>query len=145
VTAIHDIARRIVLRNRQEDRPTVLLHFGDYDPSGESIFDTIRDDAGLFVAQYSGDWDLMRPERIALTGDQVDEYSLETAPPKLSDSRSANWYGETAQLEAMPPDLLAEVVREAIESRMDLDALEAVRDRSEEERGRLTEWLEDLS
>lgn len=59
--------------------------------------------------------------RAKLTEAQVAEHDLPTAPPKRSDSRSANWIGETCQAEAMPPDLLATTVREAIESHLDLD------------------------
>ncbi len=60
-------------------------------------------------------------ERIALTWDQVDEYELPTAPPSSKDSRSKNWpYDETAQAEALPPDILQKIVRESIEAQFDM-------------------------
>jgi len=46
---------------------------------------------------------------------------LPTAPPKPTDRRS--FEGETVQAEAIAPDVLARIVREAIEDRMDLDQL----------------------
>jgi hypothetical protein len=156
VTVTYEIAERALAR----DRPTVFLHAGDYDPSGESIFDSMTRDSvaflrnrmvwegkkkgwpsgvmdeiqtgngGLFVgaigeAMPEGYPDL-RPRRVALTEEQVEEHDLPTAPAKPTDTRSANWVGETCQLEAMPPDLLAEVIQEAILSVLDRDRLEEV-------------------
>lgn len=61
-------------------------------------------------------------ERIALTWDQVDEHNLPTAPPSSKDSRSKNWpYDDTAQAEALPPDILQEIVRDSIEGHLDMD------------------------
>jgi hypothetical protein len=149
VTVTWEIAKRALLR----DVPTVFLHCGDYDPSGESIFTAMAQDARMFVrqlvhaAQVNDDPENaialgkamsleeeqvmeivtgkrspeLRPVRVALTEDQVYENDLPTAPPKKSDTRSRNWTGETCQLEAMPPELLADTVREAIRSEIDLD------------------------
>jgi hypothetical protein len=61
---------------------------------------------------------------VALTREQVGEHGLETAPPSSKDSRSKAWVGETAQLESMPPDLLAQTVRAAIESELDMEAFD---------------------
>jgi hypothetical protein len=139
VTAIKDIANRVAKRGRD----TILLHVGDFDPSGESIFDTITDDVTKFVWAMSRDRDL-HTVRVALTIDQVDEYDIPTAPPKPSDSRSARWEGETAQAEAMPPSLLAEVVERAISERVDSAIMQEVLDREEEHKEKLSEWLESL-
>ena len=134
VTVTYEIAQRALRR----DKPTVFLHVGDYDPSGESIFEAMTVDAmsflraDLYERTENGDHlylakpvleeglpDL-RPLRVALTAEQVDEYDLPTAPPKASDTRSRNWMGETCQLEAMPPDELADLVRRAIEGELDM-------------------------
>lgn len=118
--------RHIVNRVTDRDVPTVLLHVGDFDPSGESIFDAMTQDAAAFLRE-----DSMLPgvhhlvaERVALTQSQVDAYNLPTAPPKATDSRSARWEGQTCQLEALAPDQLAGVVRDAIEYWMDAETLE---------------------
>jgi hypothetical protein len=112
--------RNIVDRAVERSVPTVLLHVGDLDPSGESIFDAMGTDAAAFV---EADRQIMpqriEPVRVALTVDQVEEYELPTAPPKRSDSRSRNWRGETCQLEALPPDVLGDIVRSAIVDRLD--------------------------
>lgn len=121
VTVTYEIAQRAL----REDRPTVFLHVGDFDPSGESIFEAMSTDARYFVlGEYPQD--LLQPKRVALTEEQVEEYNLPTAPPKASDSRSVNWIGETCQAEALPPDLLAELVEEAIRDELDLDVYDAL-------------------
>ncbi len=114
--------RQIADRALDRDVPTVLLHVGDYDPSGESIFESIAVDAAAFVEADRPIRTLeLIPRRVALVAAQVAAYELSTAPPKASDSRSRGWSGETCQLEALPPDTLADVVREAIEAELDLD------------------------
>ncbi len=116
LTAVRLIAERALDR----DVPTILLHVGDYDPSGQSIFDSIAADAAAFVEADRIVYTLrIIPVRIALTADQVVEYELPTAPAKASDSRSGRWAGETCQLEALAPDLLAAIVREEIEGLLD--------------------------
>lgn len=120
LTAVRQIAARALAR----EQPTVLLHVGDLDPSGASIFEAIASDAAAFVAADR----TILPQRIeavrvALTPEQVAYHRLPTAPAKQSDGRSAKWSGETCQLEAMAPDLLAATVREALRSRFDGDKL----------------------
>lgn len=139
VTVTYEIAQRAL----SEDRPTVFLHVGDFDPSGESIFEAMSTDARYFLlgTQRSPDVDLI-PKRVALTAEQVEEHDLPTAPPKPTDTRSVNWYGETCQAEALPPDLLASIVREAIEAEFDQAALDELLEDEERERELLLEHLE---
>lgn len=144
LTAVRHIAERALAR----DKPTVILHVGDYDPSGESIFAAIAADAAAFVEADRIIQTLrIVPVRVALTAEQVDEYELPTAPPKSSDSRSAGWAGGTCQLEALPPDVLASIVSDAISewfdplplegpARVYLDCL------NDQEEARLWDWIE---
>ena len=74
------------------------------------------------------------PRRVALTAAQIATYNLPTAPPKSTDSRTAQWVGETCQLEALPPDVLASIVDVAIVEWMDLDIYSEHVDREREER-----------
>jgi hypothetical protein len=106
-------------------KKAVILHLGDYDPSGESIFnDGLVEDIHAFLAEdvaHKNPWDVAHFERVALRPELIDEYNLDTAPPKKTDTRSKNWEGETCQLEALPPDVLAELLDDAIRKHIDLD------------------------
>lgn len=116
--------RQIVDRACARNVPTVLLHVGDFDPSGEAIFNHIAGDASEFLKDDRIINTLsIIAERVALTAEQVIEYDLPTSPAKTTDSRSAKWNGGTCQLEALPPDLLAKIVRKAIERELDVDLL----------------------
>ena len=92
---------------------TVLLHVGDLDPSGESIFTAMSEDAAAFV---EADRTLATSsDRRGARGADAragSEFHLPTAPAKATDSRSNGWHGGTCQLEALPPDVLAALVRE---------------------------------
>ena len=134
VTANKEIAARAA------DRlvPTVLLHVGDFDPSGESIFWAMAEDAAAFVREDRVLANIeLHAQRVALTREQVEHFGLTTAPPKSSDRRSKNWVGGTCQLEALAPDLLAHIVEEAIVEHLNVDVLEQVVDEERENQAAL--------
>lgn len=120
LSAVRDVVDRVIER----EVPTLLLHVGDHDPSGVSIFKSFTDDVTAFVER---DRVILPqksiPVRVALTAQQVEEHDLPTAPPKPSDGRAKGWSGETCQLEALPPDTLAEIIKAEIESVLDLEKL----------------------
>lgn len=103
----------------------VILHLGDFDPSGVSIFDSVAEDVAAFV-RADRPWATVSVtfKRIALTAEQVEAYDLPTAPPKASDSRAKSWAGGTCQLEALPPDVIASILRSAIVDHINLDQLD---------------------
>ena len=69
--------RQIADRALDRDVPTVLLHVGDYDPSGESIFELIAVDAAAFVEADRPIRTLeLIPRRVALVAAQVAAYEL---------------------------------------------------------------------
>ncbi|MFC4671694.1 hypothetical protein ACFO5X_24295 [Seohaeicola nanhaiensis] len=122
--------KRLADRICRIGKPAVILHLGDYDPSGESIFESVAEDVAAFVAA-DRPWATVEVnfERIALTRNQVRDFDLPTAPPKATDSRSKSWDGGTCQLEALPPNMIAEILRAAIERHLDHDQLETDRER----------------
>jgi hypothetical protein len=139
VTAKHRLATRVTKRAQNERTPTVVLHVGDFDPSGEGMFDTLEADVGEMVWQLSGR-DFVSFNRIALTEEQVIDMKVETAPPKPMDSRRRGFVAAhprireqlgtddiTAQLEALTPPQLVELIEGAIESYVDEEALDQVK------------------
>jgi hypothetical protein len=99
-----------------EDRPVEVLHIGDYDPSGTSIFDALAEDVRAFCDDIGGEPTFTR---LAVTPAQIRRYQLPTAPPKASDKRSGFTDTQTCQAEALPPDILATILRTAITARLD--------------------------
>ncbi len=116
LTAKKDLANRIL----RVEKPAIILHLGDCDPSGEDIFNAVAEDVTAFV-MADRPHGLVNVEfhRVALTKRQVSEYDLPTAPPKATDSRSKNWEGETCQLEALPPNVIAKILQSVLLSHID--------------------------
>ena len=73
---------------------------------------------------------------------QIVSLGLQTAPAKPTDKRS--FEGETVQCEAIPPDVLAAIVKGAIEDRLNHDAYELVLAKEEMTRGVLAAQLRPL-
>lgn len=96
-----------------------ILHFGDHDPSGIDMTRDIRDRLAIFGAD-------LELERIALNMDQVEEHEPPPNPAKETDSRFAGYIreygGESWELDALEPQLLAQLVRTEIENVLDEDA-----------------------
>ncbi|MEV8530045.1 hypothetical protein AB0451_39230 [Streptomyces sp. NPDC052000] len=79
-------------------------------------------------------------ERLAVTEQQIASHGLPTASPKSSDHRSFSGTS-TTQAEALPPDVLATVLKAAITSNRDTRVLAALLEREEDERRRLLQSL----
>ena len=110
MTEKHALAVDIVADGRLNE----VLHIGDHDPSGTHLFLSLKEDVEAFVAALGG---AVSFTRLAVTPDQITDLRLETAPKKTTDNRA--FRGETCQAEAIAPDVLAQFVRDAIESRID--------------------------
>jgi hypothetical protein len=132
-------ARRLG-RLAYEGNDVTILHLGDHDPSG---IDMSRDNEARLRTMISHDYgyraaDALEFRRIALNRDQVDAYSPPPNPAKLTDSRAEGYVDEHGyeswELDALPPDVLVDLMNEHIDGIVDLAAWNARRDQQEEER-----------
>jgi hypothetical protein len=129
-------------RLASQDRPSIVLHCGDYDPSGLSIIDALAEDVTALAEGISLDA-AVEFRRIVVTPEQIERYSLPSAPQKATDNRG-EWMDSTVQAEALPPDVLAAEIREAIEAITDEEALLAARELGDTERQEILDVLEGL-
>lgn len=122
--------RQVVEHAVDHDVPLVLLHVGDFDPYGESIFTAFVENAQAFLEEdrIIGS-QRIEPVRVALTDTQVRTRGLPTQSTNMPKGKPhatirERWiarYGDrTCQAEALAPNVLADVVRDAIEDRLDL-------------------------
>jgi len=123
-----------------DHRPTVVFHIGDLDPSGVCIFDSIQADVEAFV----GNEQELQFKRIALTPEQVALYDLPTAPPKTTDKRGEGMR-KTCQAEALPPDTLAMIVKEAVMQYYAMAVFDEDLQAEQQERALLVKRFEGLS
>jgi hypothetical protein len=120
----------------EHDRPTEVLHIGDHDPSGVSMFLAFLEDVEAFTRDLGGNATFTR---LAVTPAQIDQYDLPTAPPKATDNRA--FAGETCQAEALAPNVLADILQIGIEQRIDQRLLELLLEQERETRRELLRQL----
>jgi hypothetical protein len=112
VTDKHDLGKLIAAAGEAFE----ILHIGDLDKAGEDIFRVFSEDAGAFCDALGADAIFTR---LALTESQVELYALPVAPPEMTGGRLV------VQAEALPPDILADLVETAIRGRLDMDLVAA--------------------
>lgn len=137
-TAKYGAARQIARR----DLPTVVLHIGDYDPSGVAIIDSLASDISAFVEDLGG-VDDPTFSRVAITPEQQQRFGLPGAPRKPTDNR-AGFEDETVQAEALTPDQLRDELLDGLRAWWDPDAYDELLAVEEAERSTLVEGIEQI-
>jgi len=118
-------------------KPVTIFYLGDHDPSGE---DMVRDIETRLVEFGCG---TLFVDKIALTMDQVKEYNPPPNPAKISDPRAKAYiekFGDSSwEVDALPPDVLAQLIRSAFEGIIDGAALDEIKQKEEDDK----QWLKD--
>jgi hypothetical protein len=128
-------AQRLLRHERRANQETIILHFGDHDPSGIDMTRDIRDRLHMF----GSDVDI---RRLALTRDQIDQYNPPPNPAKTTDARyeryEAEHGDESWELDALEPEVLANLVRDEVETLREDGPWETSEARENKERALLT-------
>ncbi|HEV8596794.1 MAG TPA: hypothetical protein VGR23_03655 [Candidatus Dormibacteraeota bacterium] len=136
-SAMYEASKRFIASGK----PGVLFYLGDHDPSGEDMVRDIRDRLEMFGAD-------VKVEKVALTMDQVQEYNPPPNPAKMTDPRAGAYVAEHGdeswEVDALPPEVLAGIIRTAFAGVIDEAAMEAIKEREEHDKSRLQSALESL-
>lgn len=131
------------LKHRTEGQIPLVLHLGDHDPSG---LDMTTDNERRLSLFARADVEI---RRLALNMDQIDVYKPPPNPAKTTDSRAAEYieqYGVSSwELDALEPQVLEQLVREAIEKVLDVDRFNAAILRQDAARAQLRELAEGVA
>lgn len=134
-SAMFESAARIHTKSDNSKKPATLFYLGDHDPSGE---DMVRDIETRLVE--FGCTNLV-VTKIALTMDQVKEYDPPPNPAKVSDPRAKSYiekFGESSwEVDALPPDVLARIIRTSLSELIDNDALDEIKEKEDADK----QWL----
>lgn len=126
--------RRFRAQRRRGQTP-VIIHLGDHDPSG---IDMTRDN---FEQTSIFGQDIMDVRRIALNMNQVEEYDPPPNPAKLTDSRSGDYVAEHGyeswELDALEPQVISDLITNAVLELRDEEKWDAAVERQMEARARL--------
>jgi len=118
-------AKERIINNSNENKKTIILYFGDLDPSGwemlPAMLDTLQNEMGC--------GDMIEGHRCALTVDQIKRYNLPYSLDaiKEKDTRTKKYkekFGSLAvELDALSPPILEDIVKRSIEEKLDLKKL----------------------
>jgi hypothetical protein len=133
-SSLHDAADRFIAH--KDAKHKAILYLGDFDPSGEDMVRDLRRRMKFYGAN-------VEVRKIALTFDQVKQYNLVPNPVKKKDSRSRSFiekYGESSwEVDALPPDVLHQLVEDAILKVLDMDKYNEVIEREDADKELLEE------
>jgi hypothetical protein len=119
-----------------------IFYLGDHDPSGEDMVRDIADRLKEF-----GVW-FLEVKKVALTMAQVKKYNPPPNPAKISDPRAVEYikkHGEHSwEVDALPPDVLARLIRESFSNVVDDYKMRRVKKREEDDKRRLRTAVESL-
>ncbi len=120
-----------------------VFHMGDHDPSGIDMTRDNEERLRMMIRHDFGRRAEMRFQfkRIALNMDQVRQYDPPPNPAKMSDSRAGQYLAEHGysswELDALPPDVLVDLLNAHIDTVIDQDAWDAREAEEQADRARL--------
>jgi len=137
-TVIYDASKRF---QENADKECVLLYIGDHDPSGLDMIRDLRER----LAELGGDVEVVP---IALSIDQVRQYELPPNPAKARDTRAEVYIqqfgGQSWEVDALPPDVLVNLLNDAIASYVDDEKLDKVKFQEKEDMRHLERFAKQL-
>jgi hypothetical protein len=143
LTFLHGSALEI-RRAAQHGKQSYIYQFGDHDPSGVLIPQTIERRLAEMCERLGCPPPIVK--RVALTEAQIKRYRLPTRPTKRDGNRhAADFEGDSVELDALPPRVLRDLVRKVIERHVSPEATESLRAAEDSERKLLRMWGRDVS
>lgn len=137
-TGIWEASKRY---KEQSYKNCLLYYVGDYDPSGLSIYNSIKER----LINYGVDVEI--PDRLALTKEQIEKYKLLSDRANRRDSNTKKFIEVTGsdrivELDALPPDVLRRIIEDCILENSDSEIFGLARKKEEAEKARLTKFIE---
>jgi hypothetical protein len=113
LTFLHGSAQAI-RRAAEQDKQAYIYQFGDHDPSGVLIPQTIERRLDEMCERLDCSPPIV--ERVALTEGQIKRYRLPTRPTKRQgNSHARGFVGDSVELDALPPRVLRDIATKVIQ------------------------------
>jgi hypothetical protein len=122
------------------DVPAYVYHLGDFDPSGVNAGEKIEET----LQEMAPDAEIVF-RRIAVTPEQISNWTLPTRPTKTTDSRAKRFGDISVELDAIEPQRLRDLVEDVIRRHLPDDQLEVLLAAEESERELLTAFAADFT
>jgi hypothetical protein len=114
------------------EKPAYIYHLGDHDPSGVCAGEKIEQSLREFAPEAE-----IHFERLAVLPKQIAQWKLPSRPTKQSDSRAKNFKGDSVELDAIHPDVLRQIVEQAIVRHLPADQMRVLEVAEKSERNML--------
>lgn len=125
---------------RGTGKTLVIYALYDFDRSGQDAACSLQEKVERFGAEYDVP---VIFNQLGLTYEQVNAMKLPTRPPKRNTKADQRWpYEFAAELDAIPPDTLRQMVRGAIEGHLPAHELERLKEIEDWERKTLWNFIE---
>jgi hypothetical protein len=140
-SAMYESAKRFK-RRMDAGKDLHLFYLGDHDPSGEDMVRDVRDRLAMFGVEG------LEVRKLALTMDQIQKYKPPPNPAKMTDARAKAYVAEHGksswEVDALPPNVLARIIRDALDGVTDADEMERVKEQEDRDRERLRKAAEGI-
>ena len=121
-----------------ETRPLVILHLGDFDRAGEDARKDLERKLRRFAAEVGIEVHFIH---LGVTLEQIEAWRLPKREPKRNTAADRRWpYAFAVEIDAIPPDDLRTLVREAIEQFLPREQFDILKVAEESERDLLRQW-----
>lgn len=141
----YSVAQSIIASNRMRSGTTYVYQLGDHDPSGVGAWADFTAKVSSFIDEGYKDADYVVFERLAVTPEQITEWTLPTRPTKRSDPRANGFAGGSVEVDAIPANTLRNLVEQAIAQHVDREQLRLTRIYERSEREIFTRMRGDLA
>jgi hypothetical protein len=132
-------AYEAIAQRGDDTRDYIVFYFGDFDRAGMDAARSLEEKLKRFAKDKPFDVYFLH---MAVTERTVKDFNLPTRPHKRKSPADKAWpYDYACELDAMPPDLLREIVRACIEQYLPHDAYEVLKKAEASEREALKAFV----
>lgn len=170
-SAMYAIYNRIISAYKNGAKRATVLYFGDHDPSGIDMIRDVSDRVGEMLSNGSyknmiqdlleeaggyvdpdeeGILDIepiFKVKQLALNMSQVRQYNPPENPAKITDPRAGGYiekFGDKSwELDALKPQVLAELCKKGIEKEIDINLYEEKKDTESRQKAVITKFMEE--
>jgi hypothetical protein len=107
----------------------VLFFLGDHDEAGDSIIGNAADD----IRRYAKTKRRIVHQKLAVTETQIADFNLPLHPSKPKGAKNPKYAAGSVELDALPPEILRDLITKAITQFIDPRSLEVIRVAEESE------------
>ena len=139
-SAVHDSAERF-LDAMNQGKKCVILYMGDHDPSGLDMVKDIQNRLDIFKVDVD-------VRIIAITKEQIEKYNLPPDEAKSDDPRFNGYildHGAISwELDALPPEILNQILANALESVIEMEKYVGVVAEENEEKANMKRIIDQM-